>query len=147
MVDHSIAPVLIIPPDASFGDIKNVALASDFKDVENTTPYAFICSVLEMFHPKLHIVNVNSDFYIAIPEEHRHEKEKLREMFKDYDTEFYFIGMFDFHEAIDNFIRDYKIDILVTVPNYHKQVGALFSSTHTKKLAYHSHIPLMAAHQ
>jgi nucleotide-binding universal stress UspA family protein len=147
MVEHSIAPVMIIPPDAVFGDIKNVAFASDFQDVENTTPTAFIRSVLEMFNPMLHIVNVNSKFYIAIPEEHRHEKERLREMFKGYDMEFYFIGMFDFHEAMDNFIRDYKIDLLVTVPRYHKAVGALFSSTHTKKLAYHSHIPLLAAHQ
>jgi len=147
MVEHSIAPVMIIPPDATFGDIKNVAFASDFQDVENTTPTAFIISVLEMFNPMLHIVNVNSKFYIAIPEEHRHEKEKLKEMFKDYKTEFYFIGMFDFHEAMDNFIRDYNIDLLITVPRYHKAIGALFNSTHTKKLAYHSHIPLLAAHQ
>jgi nucleotide-binding universal stress UspA family protein len=147
MVEHSIAPVMIIPRDATFGDIKNVAFASDFRDVENTTPTAFISSVLEMFDPMLHIVNVNSDFYIAIPEEHRHEKERLREMFKNYKTEFYFIGMFDFHEALDNFIRDYKIDLLVTVPRYHKAVTALFNSTHTKRLAYHSHIPLLAAHQ
>lgn len=147
MVENSIVPVLIVPPDASFGDIKNVAFASDFRDVKSTTPSAFICSVLEIFHPNLHIVNVNSDFYIAIPEEHRHEKEWLKETFAEYNPEFYFIGMFDFHEAMDNFIRDYKIDLMITVPRYHKAVGALFKSTHTKKLAFHSHIPLLAAHQ
>jgi nucleotide-binding universal stress UspA family protein len=147
MVDRSIAPVMIIPPDAVFSEIRNVALASDFKDVADTTPYAFINAVLEMFNPKIHIVNVNSDFYISIPEDKQHEKEKLRDMFKSFNPEFYFIGMIDFHEAIDNFIRDFNIDILVTVPNYHKQVGALFSSTHTRKLAYHTHIPLIAAHQ
>ncbi|MFI5133870.1 MAG: universal stress protein [Chitinophagales bacterium] len=147
MVEKNICPVMIIPPDATFTDIKNVAFASDFVNIEMTTPTALIRSVLEMFNPFLHIVNVNSEHYVSLTEEYQQGKAAFRELFKGYNMEFYFIGMFDFYEAIDNFIRDYKIDMLLTVPRYHKSAHNLFKISHTKKLAYHSHIPILAAHQ
>jgi nucleotide-binding universal stress UspA family protein len=146
-VDRSLYPVLIIPPDAGYKPIENVAFASDFVDVETTTPSALISSVLEMFNPKLHIVNVNSSHYVSITDEVRTEKEKLERMFSNYDKEFYFIGMNDFHDAIDSFIRDYKIDMLITIPRHHSGNSSLWKSTHTRKLAYQSHIPVLAAHE
>jgi hypothetical protein len=75
------------------------------------------------------------------------EKVKLKNMFGSYSTEFYFITMNDFYEAIDNFVNDYKIDVLITVPKHQSNSTSLFKSTHTKRLAYHSHIPILAAHE
>ena len=139
--------VMIIPPDAKFKEIKNVAFASDFKNVEVTTPSVLISAVLEMFNPMLHIVNVNSEHYVSLTEEYQQGKQILKEMFKDYKNEFYFIGMNDFFDAMDNFIRDYKIDLLVTIPKHDSNSGLLFSNSHTKKLVYHSEIPILAAHE
>jgi nucleotide-binding universal stress UspA family protein len=147
LVNENLYPVLIIPPDAGYNGIKNVAFASDFKDVEITTPSVLINAVLDMFDPMLHIVNVSNEHYVSITEEYQQGKERLQQMFKDFKTEFYFIGMNDFYEAMDNFIKDYKIDILVTIPKHDSNAGSLFKSTHTKKLAYHSYIPILAAHE
>jgi nucleotide-binding universal stress UspA family protein len=147
MVEKCPVPVLIVPSDATYNGLNNVAFASDFKDVMRTTPAAFINSVLEMFNPKLHIVNVDPDHYVSITEACQIEKEKLEKMFDAHKPEFYFIGMNDFFDAMDNFVKDYHIDMLVTVPRAHGNSGALFKSTHTKRLAYHSNIPLMDAHE
>lgn len=147
LVNENLYPVMIIPPDAVYTDFNNVAFASDFINVEENTPSVLINSVLEMFNPMLHIVNVNSEHYVSVTEDYQESKEKLREMFKDYKTEFYFIGMNDFYEALDNFVRDYKIDILLTIPKHDSNARSIFTSTHTKKLAYHSHIPILAAHE
>jgi hypothetical protein len=68
-------------------------------------------------------------------------------MFPGYNMEFYFIGMNDFHEAIDNFIHDYNIDVLVTVPRHDSNARSLYRTSNTKKLAYHSRIPILAAHE
>jgi nucleotide-binding universal stress UspA family protein len=146
-VDRSLYPVMIIPPDANYRPIKNVAFASDFIDVGKATPSVLINSVLEMFNPKLHIVNVNPDHYVSITDEVKAEKEKFETLFKDFDKEFYFIGMNDFHEAIDNFIKDYEIDILITIPRHHSGPASLWKSSHTRKLAYQSHIPILTAHE
>jgi nucleotide-binding universal stress UspA family protein len=147
LIDRNLYPVMIIPPDAIYNGINNVAFASDFKNVENTTPSALINSVLSIFNPKLHIVNVNSEHYVSLTEEMEVEKTKLKEMFSAYHTEFYFITLNDFYEAIDNFVKDYKIDVLITVPKHQSNSTSLFKSTHTKRLAYHSHIPILAAHE
>ncbi len=96
LIDKNLIPVMIIPPDARYQGIKNVAFASDFKNVEDTTPSTLINSVLEMFQPVLHIVNVQKDIYISITDEMKAEKEKLKEMFSNYKTEFYFISRADF---------------------------------------------------
>ena len=147
LVDKNLYPVMIVPPDAVYNGITNVAFASDFKNVELSTPVVLINSVLEMFDPMLHIVNVNKDHYVSITEEVETEKQKLRQMFNNYKTEFYFISMNDFYEAMDNFVRDYKIDVLITIPRHQSNSTSLFKSSHTKKLAYHSHIPILAAHE
>lgn len=147
LIDKNLYPVMIIPPDARYTGINNVAFASDFKNVENTTPSDLINSILEMFEPKLHIFTVNKDVYISINEEMTKQKEILEKMFVKYNTEFYFLTMNDFYTAVDSFITDYNIDVMITIPKHQSNSTSLFKSSHTKKLAYHSHIPILAAHE
>jgi len=147
LIDKNLYPVLIIPPDAQYNGINNIAFASDFINVEESTPATLLNAVLEIFNPKLHIVNVNKDVYISIPVEMEQEKNKLAQMFEKFNTEFYFITMNDFYEAIDNFVKDYNIDILITIPKHQSNSTSIFKISHTKRLAYHSHIPVLAAHE
>jgi len=147
LIDRNLYPVMIIPPDAIYKGINNVAFASDLKNVENSTPAPLISSVLEIFNPKLHIVNVNKDIAEPIPPEIETEKLKLKEMFNKFETEFYFIPSTDFFTALDGFVKEMGIDVLVTVPKHQSNSTSLFKTTHTKRLAYHSHIPILAAHE
>jgi len=147
LVDKNICPVLIIPPDAKFEQIKNVVVASDFENVRLTTPSGPIKTILEMFRPMLHVVNVNSEHYVALTEKYQKERAIMLEMFSDYSPEFYFIGMTDFFEAIEQFIVDKNIDILITIPRRHAVLSGILKGHHTKKLAYHTRIPLLAVHE
>jgi len=147
LVDQNLYPVMIIPPDATYKDIKNVALASDFKDVEATTPAALINGVLDLFNPKLHIINVSREHYVSLTTEIEEGKAKFREMFNGFETEFYFITMNDFYQAVDQFVKDYNIDVLLTIPKHQSNAISLFKASHTKRLAYHSRIPILAAHE
>ena len=147
LVDKNLYPVMIIPPDAVFKGIRNVAFASDFKNVEATTPSTLINAVLEMFKPMLHIVNVSKEHYVSLTEEIQQGKAKFKEMFSEWKTEFYFIGRNDFFEALDSFVTDYTIDLLITIPKHQSNSTSLFKSPHTRRLAYHSHIPILAAHE
>lgn len=147
LIDKNLYPVMIVPPDAVYKGINNVAFASDFKDVEAHTPAALISSVLGIFGPMLHIVNVNKEHYVSITDEIEAGKQAFIKMFSDFKTEFYFITRNDFYEALDNFVTDYDIDILLTIPKHQSNAVSLFKSTHTKRLAYHSRIPILAAHE
>jgi len=144
---RDVCPVLIVPAQAKYQDIKNVALASDFKDVQSITPVTYLKAVLRLFNPKLHIVNVNSEIHVALNEELKEERDWLYEQFKEFDPEFYFITTFDFHETIEQFVHDKNIDIVITVPRNHSFYDSVFKPSVTKKLAFHSTIPILAAHE
>lgn len=147
LIDKNLYPVMIIPPDAKYKGLSNVAFASDFKNVEDVTPSDLISAVLEMFNPKLHIIHVNKEVYVSLPAELQEGKNKLAGMFSRFNSEFYFITMNDFFDAIDTFVKDYNIDVLITVPKHQSNATSIFKTTHTKRLAYHSHIPILAAHE
>jgi len=147
MVNRNICPVMIVPPDASFTGIKNVVFTSDFKDVEKTTPAKSIYAVLDIFKPFLHIVNVDSEHYVELTEEYKTERAKLEKILQGYPKEYYFLRSFDFIEAINQFVQDHNIDLILTVPKHHSFLEGLFRTSYTKKLAYHSHVPLIAVHE
>ena len=126
MARQGSCPVIIVPPKARFKEIKNVLLASDFKNVATTTPFAQIKSVLDIFKPHLHIVNVDSEHYVELTQEYKHERAKLESSFQEYNPEFYFIRLYDFLDAISNFTVDKNIDLIVTVPKKQSFLSALF---------------------
>jgi nucleotide-binding universal stress UspA family protein len=147
MARESGVPVLIIPPDATYRKIKNVVLASDFKDVDTSIPLAPLKTTLDLFKPTLHIVNVDHEHYVQLTDEYKAEKSKLEKMLADYKPEFYFIRQYDFLDAISQFTADHNIDLIVMVPRTESFLSGLFKTSHTKKLAYHSHIPIVAIRQ
>lgn len=147
IAERDVCPVLIVPSQATFNGIKNVALASDFKEVETITPVTYLKAVLDFFKPQLHIVNVNSEIHVALNDELKAEKAWLAEQFSEYNPEFYFITTFDFHETIEQFVMDRSIDIVITVPRNHSFYDSVFKTSATKKLAFHSSIPVLAAHE
>src|SRR5512138_749760 len=138
---RDVCPVLIVPAQAQFNGIRNVALASDFKNVEEITPVTYLKAVLDFFKPQLHIVNVNSEIHVALNEELKEERAWLAEQFAEYNPEFYFITTFDFEETMEQFIQDKNIDILINVPRNHSFYESVFKHSATKRLAFHSSIP------
>lgn len=147
MADENICPVMIVPPFAKYAGIKNIALASDFKDVEAGTPVLHIKTILSMFNANLHIVNVDNEHYVSLTEEFLAERGKMQKMFAEFKPEFYFIGMNDFYEAIEQFTKDRNIDLLVIIPKNHSFTARILGASHTQKLAYQSAVPLLAAHE
>ena len=138
---------MIIPTNATYSEIKNVLLTTDLKNTTSTTPTAPIKKVLSVFQANLHIVNVSSEHYIALSEEHAAEQQKLRDMFAEFNPEFYFLRLYDVDEAIEQFAHDKNIDLIITIHKEHSMVHKLFSSSHTKKLAYQSTTPVMVVHE
>jgi nucleotide-binding universal stress UspA family protein len=145
--ENKFCPVIIIPSNAEYSEIKNVLLATDLKDTVSTTPTAPIKKVLCAFNAKLHIVNVNSEHYIELSENYAAEQEKLKELFSEFNPEFYFLRLFDVDEAIKEFAKDKNIDLIITIQKEHSVVHKLFNTGHSKKLAYESTVPVMTVHE
>ncbi len=147
-VNEAVCPVIIVPPNAKYKKVENVMMVSDFKNVASTTPVQSIKNILDIFMPSgLHIVNVDSEHYVELTDEYRRERNKLETIFKDFSPEFSFIRLYDFMDAISSFATDRNIDLIITIPRKHSFISKLFKTSHTKRLVYHSHVPILAIHE
>jgi len=144
IVKRGIVPVIIVPPDAHSKSAKNVMLLTDFEDIENTISLESVKAVLNLFRPSVHIVNVDHEHYVELTDEYKKERAKLEGMLSEYKPDFYFIRMFDFVDAINQFVSDRQIDLIMTFPRKNSFLKNLFKTTNTSKLAYHSHVPIAA---
>jgi len=146
LVKRGLVPVIIVPPHAHSESAKNVMLLTDFKDIENTIPIGTVKTVLDLFNPRLHVVNVDHEHYVQVTDEYKAERTKLEGILQEYKPEFYFIRLFDFMDAINQFVADNKIDLILTFPRKHSFLTNVFKTTNTTQLAYHSHVPIVAIH-
>ncbi|RYF89095.1 MAG: universal stress protein [Chitinophagaceae bacterium] len=147
MAETKACPVLIVPANARFNQMENVMLASSFKDTLNTTPSVPIKKFLSVYHPKLHVVNVDEEHYISLTEKYEKEKQDLRDLLSEYNPEFYFMRLFDTDEAIELFANDRHIDLIIAVQRDRSFMEKLFSTDRTKRMAYQGKLPILVLHQ
>ncbi len=147
MAETKACPVLIVPEQAIFSGMENVLLTSDFKDTLNTTPSVPIKEVLSVFNPKLHVINVDKDHYISLSEKYEKEKGDLQKLFAEFNPEFYFMRLFDVSDALDLFVKDWNIDLIISVKKNYTFLDRIFKTSHTKKMSFHSNIPILVMHE
>lgn len=147
MIERNVAPVLVVPQNAQYSQIKNVAIASDFKNVASSIPIVPVKKVLSLFKPNLHIVNINSDIYVSLSEEYLEQRAAMQDLFAGLNPEFYFITTYDFQETLQQFVKDKQIDLVLTFPRTHSFFTGLVKTSETKKLVFKSEIPVLAAHE
>lgn len=142
---HSKIPTLIIPPGAVFSGLQCVLLASDFKDVAETTPVETIKQLLNDTGAQLHILHVESgdeDSEAALAA----EKATFVSILGDANINFHFVKRKDFTEAVNETAAAITADLVVIIPKKHSWLEGIFSFKHTKALAFHSSKPLLAVH-
>lgn len=147
VVNLGVCPVIIVPPAASYKPVNKVLFACDLKDVASSVPVAPIKSVLNSFNPTVLVVNVDTEHYVEVSEEYKAQRALLENMLQEYNPEFYFIRMYDFQDSISSFAADRNVDLILTIPKKHPFLAGLFKTSYTKKLAYHSHVPILAVHE
>lgn len=138
-------PVIIVPPDAGYNDIKEIMLACDFSKVVETTPVDAIKKILGNTGAKLFVVNIDhkqKHFTANTP----FESLMLDTLLQGYNPEYHFIDDPDFVQAINKFALEKEVDLIITIPKKMGWFDALFHKSHTKALAFHSHVPLMVVH-
>ena len=147
MAEKNVCPVLIIPAAAKFSQIENVLITSEMKYVEESPTLITVKKVLKDFKPSLHILNVDEKHYLALTESVKAERDKMEELLKEFNPEFYFMRLYDFHEAVNLFTEDRNIDMIIIAPKYHSLFEKLFKTQHTKKVVYQSKVPVLVVHE
>lgn len=146
VAQNSSIPVIIVPPKAIFTKIEEIMLACDFNKVVETTPVQPIKAILDATHAKLFVLHVdkeNQSWSADTP----FESLMLDTLLQGYAPQYHFENNNDFVEAVNIVSQERMIDLIITIPKKHGLFEGLFHSSATKKLAYHSHVPIMVIHE
>lgn len=145
VINKDVCPVLIVPAEATYKQIGKAVLTTDLKDVASTTPVSELADFLTDLHPQLSVAHVAAEAG-DLSEELLAEKNTLQKMLAQFNPTFYHIFDPGFIDAIDKFVSEYNPDMIITVPRKHSFFSKLFTESYTKRLAYHSRLPILALH-
>lgn len=138
-------PTLIIPQNARFKRIENIAFACDYEEISESKALGQLKKFLKLFNAKLLIFNVvnpsrKPSFAKAVT------GVKLESIFEDVNHDLYFPENDDLVYAINDFVDKHNIAILVMLSKKHNLFTNMFQERSTKKMAFHSHVPLLTIH-
>jgi nucleotide-binding universal stress UspA family protein len=146
VINHLAFPLLVVPACARFKPFKKIGFACDFEKVVETTPVDLIKQLAEDFKAELIVLNVdfqNKHFKTETPE----ESMLLDHLLFRLKPRYQFLEGKDLTSTIDEFAQKNELDILITIPKTHGAFERFFKGTHTSKLIYHTHIPLICVHE
>ena len=147
---HSKIPVIIVPANAHFTRIEEIMLMSDFDKADTTIPVEAVRKIVTETKAKLFVLNVEAgsdEESNMTPSAIMGESFAMHTLLEDLNPEYHFSHNKNYVEAINEFAFENKIDLIITVPKKHGFFESLFSASHTKMLAFHSHLPLMVIHE
>lgn len=139
-------PTLIIPQNAKFKKVRNIAFACDYESVADSPAIRKLKTFLQLFNAKLMIFNV-VDPHAEPVLEHAISGVKIENSFSDFDHSLYFPENDDLVYGINDFVDEHDVDMLVMIPKKHNLFVHMFQQTHIKKMAFHTHVPLLAIHE
>jgi hypothetical protein len=96
------------------------------------------------FNSEIYIVNVASESEEKSSVEKAITGANLERQLRDLNFIYYFPHREELLEGMDSFIKKYKTDMIAMIPHKHNLFERLFGRSNTKRMIYHTHIPLLA---
>ena len=143
VIEVSHIPVLAVPERGDFKNFKNVVYASDLthleKELQTLMPY------LEQFDSVVHLIHITSSLKAVSVLEKKIDSMVQKSGFKNVIVRVIVNKKID--EAIDYYVETKKADLLAMFTHDPTFYEKLFDRSMTRKMAFHSNVPLLAFKQ
>jgi nucleotide-binding universal stress UspA family protein len=146
VLKHSLRPLIIVPDKTVFTSYKRIAFAYDGELELAPRIISQLKTFVEIFAAELLVVIVEKDAAAANSSQSRHI-ENLQNQFAGIRHSLYFSENEDVSEGIEAFNKEHQIDLVVMIPRQHSFFERIFTQSNTSKMAYHTHIPILALHE
>ena len=146
LIKKALCPVLTVGKNMTFKKPKKIVLAFDLKDIEHKSIFEPLRELISVFNSQLFILNVFQSGHAipTIPEAAAGlEIDRLLGAVKH---RFYYEQHDDVVEAVNRFVEKQKAQLVVMVPRNHHFLSVLIRGSQTKRMAYHSVVPLLSLH-
>ena len=139
-------PVLIVPVEAAIEPVRQIVFACDTEQTTQLKAAADLIKILDEFSVPLMVVNVDHK------QAHFGEKTPLdtvvlHELLAPHNPSFHFTDDEDIVAGIMEFALAHQASMIILIPKNQGFFEGLFHRSVTKKLAYHTSIPLLVLHE
>jgi nucleotide-binding universal stress UspA family protein len=134
-------PLFIVPEDAAFTSLKKIALGLEYDFDTELKALETLKEVGMRFESKIYLMKVVS-FRTHEVDELASRSKYLMNSMKPLDTEYKFQKAEDVNTGINDFISENNIDLFCVMPKHQNLIERIFVRSETRKLIFHSHIPL-----
>lgn len=135
-------PVFLIPENVTYKDPSKIVLATDYSLKTRMEVLEPLKELIRLYNSKLFIVNIKTDQDTLV--ENVIAETRVEEKFADTDHLYYFPENENLVDGINEFINHKQADLLAIMPHRYNWLEGLFHSRSSKKLAFHTHAPLLA---
>jgi len=139
-------PLLIVPEGAKFSPLTKVGLAYDYQNEISPKILAELKTVTSLFKSQLFIIDVES------PDEKGNITKavsgiKLEQALENVEHTLHFPKNSDIVTGLIEFEENHKVDLLIMIPKRHSLISRIFNKSNTKRMAFHTHTPILALHE
>ena len=142
---HLKYPVLAIPPGVTYKQVKKICLAFDNKHEGNDIAFTQLRDITLALNAELQILNAQED--VLNRDNLPITDELAQQILAPANPHFHTIYEVNINSAIEDFISKNEIDWLVMIPRKYSFFEGLFHKSHSKAMARHTHIPIVALHE
>ena len=136
-------PVLGVPIEAEYHGIKNIAFTTQYKDKDNQSLRRTL-DIARKFNAETHCLYIKND---DDPEDLEERINEWKMLYNDERVNFFNISGDHIEQTILDFIDNQHVDMLVMRTHKRGFFEGLFHRSLTKKLAYHTKVPLLVFHE
>jgi len=135
-------PVLVIPENAKYKKPEKVVFACDYDPKTDANTFNTLTDFVKKFDAKIYVVNIKQKNEMVAEEKIK----EIQSVNKKADMEYlyYFPENENLVEGINEFVKDYQIDMIAIIPHRYSLLERLFHISASKKMAFHTHVPLLA---
>ncbi|MEW7290014.1 universal stress protein [Aquimarina sp. 2304DJ70-9] len=134
-------PVIAVPSGFEYEEPKDILFPTDYNLSTNNPFLPFVKEICDKHVCRLNILNA----YYGVPLNDEQEKVKnfLDEYFKGNAHVFHIAEGVDVLEAVEDFQKKYKINLLIMIHNKHSFFENLLFKPVINQIAYHTNIPFL----
>ncbi len=136
---------LVIPENAKFKRLKEIAFPTDFSLLYNMNHLQPISDIIESNDAALRILHIGKKDSV-LNNDQKKNKELLEDYFNNFENSFHFLTNKKVEDAIQCFVESRDIDMITMVAknlNYFQQI--LFHSK-IENISYHTDVPFLVLH-
>lgn len=144
MIKRTTHPILVVPEGSTFNigqnKIMDVCLLVD--NHYKIPTYKFE-KWLKLLKPHVHLTHVDESFVGSPSTEEVENLNYLKQDLLRYEPTTHMLKGSSFSDAVNDFCHEQGVEMLFTFPAKHSFFNLLFAGSHTKKLIFHSKVPVL----